>query len=103
MRRPPAINPTPVAAPIQTRMSGVIRLRSNDHFTKKATPRKSARPPAHANNLIPRKFSIEKGSGFSAPPLDTAAGPDSRKGGSGMFSGLRATAIGGGAAGTGNG
>ncbi len=47
----------PVRNPIATRSSGGIRLCSNEYFTKKATPRKRAKPPIQANIFAPMNCS----------------------------------------------
>src|SRR5438477_7077224 len=51
MPAPIKINPT--SPPEKIRIRGPTRLFSNAYFTKNTTPRKSARPPIHANNLTP--------------------------------------------------
>src|ERR1043166_3400161 len=43
--------------PKPTRISGEIQFRSNEYLIKKATPRKSARPPTHANIFTPMNCS----------------------------------------------
>src|SRR5437773_6990496 len=54
---PPTTKTSPTAKPIATRTSGGMRLCSKEYFTKNATPRKSASPPSHANNLAPMNCS----------------------------------------------
>src|SRR5262245_61918833 len=49
--------PMPATQLIAIRIAGEIRLLSNEYFTKKATPKKSARPPIHANSLTPMNCS----------------------------------------------
>ena len=51
--RLPTTNASPTTKPIATRISGGIRLCSNEYFTKNATPRNSASPPIHANSFAP--------------------------------------------------
>src|SRR3954462_12729389 len=52
---------TPTTVPIKTRMAGVIRLFSNEYFTRKTIPRKRTKPPIQANNFTPKRASQSKG------------------------------------------
>src|SRR4051812_20370334 len=51
-----------------TRIVGVMRLFWNEYSTRKTTPRKSTKPPIHANSFTPRKASQSIGGfgGFEA-------------------------------------
>ena len=55
--KPPTTRPVPTTNPIAIRISGGIKLCSNEYFTKNAMPRKSASPPIHANNFAPMNCS----------------------------------------------
>ena len=43
-----AIKPTPMTPPIAIRLTGVIRLFSNEYFDQEDDPEKSASPPSQA-------------------------------------------------------
>src|SRR2546423_15478236 len=54
---PPTIRAIAKIKPSATRTCGGIKSCSNEYLTKNATPRKAARPPAHAKNLAPMNCS----------------------------------------------
>src|SRR5947209_17649249 len=52
---------SPMTVPITTRIAGVMRLFSNEYFTRKTIPRKRTKPPIQANNFTPKKASQSNG------------------------------------------
>src|SRR5687767_2285825 len=51
------MRPRPSTVPIATRMAGVMRLFSNEYFTRKTMPRKRTKPPIQAKSFTPRNAS----------------------------------------------
>src|ERR1041384_123785 len=96
MISPPINRPAPVTYPMATRISGVMRLFSNEYFTKNATPRNSASPPIHANNFTPMNCSQSiAGNNFSGSASSTRGGGRTGYGG-GFGGGGAVTETGGG-------
>src|SRR3954469_18700106 len=59
--QPVTTRPRPRTVPINTRIAGVIRLFSNEYFTRKTIPRKRTKPPIQANNFTPKNASQSNG------------------------------------------
>src|SRR4051812_44749079 len=51
----------PTAVPIATRIAGVMRLLSNEYFTRNTIPRKRTNPPIQAKSFTPKNASQSKG------------------------------------------
>src|SRR3954463_2113108 len=83
----------PITVPITTRIAGVMRLFSNEYFTRNTIPRKRTNPPIQAKSFTPKNASQSNG-------LDGGSGGTSGGGGGG---GCGGGAIGGGSFGEGEG
>src|ERR1041384_8347451 len=51
----------PTTVPMATRIAGVMRLLSNEYFTRKTIPRKSTNPPIQAKSFTPKNASQSNG------------------------------------------
>src|SRR3954471_9783686 len=51
----------PITVPIRTRIAGVMRLFSNEYFTRKTIPRKRTNPPIQAKSFTPKNASQSNG------------------------------------------
>jgi len=61
VNQPAAIRPEPITAPMTMRIAGVMRLFSNEYFTRKTTPRKRAKPPTQEKSFTPMNASHSMG------------------------------------------
>src|SRR6476660_8695816 len=82
------MRPSPRTVPITTRIAGVMRLFSNEYFTRNTIPRKRTNPPIQAKSFTPKNASQSNG-------LDGTRGGGGGMSGGGAGGG--ATGFGGGA------
>src|SRR5436190_18145403 len=52
---------SPMTVPITTRIAGVMRLFSNEYFTRNTIPRKRTNPPIQAKSFTPKNASQSNG------------------------------------------
>src|ERR1043166_1815604 len=80
--------------PMATRIAGVMRLLSNEYFTRKTIPRKSTNPPIQAKSFTPKNASQSKGLAGGGGTNGGGGGADG--GGGGAPGGLAGNGDGGG-------
>src|SRR3954452_20871869 len=91
--QPVTMRPRPITVPITTRIAGVMRLFSNEYFTRNTIPRKRTNPPIQAKSFTPKNASQSDGLG----------GREGRESGGGGGGSCGGGAIGGGGFGEGGG
>src|SRR5437762_5021835 len=61
VNQPVTMRTSPMTVPITTRIAGVMRLFSNEYFTRNTIPRKRTNPPIHAKSFTPKNASQSNG------------------------------------------
>src|SRR5215212_1836042 len=83
VNQPVTIRARPTTVPMATRIAGVMRLFSNEYFTRNTIPRKRTNPPIQAKSFTPKNASQSNGLAGTGGGGGTAAGRRSGGGGGG--------------------